>query len=101
MKNHEWRDGKLLQTNKKWSQLKMSQRAWILETTRAEHVAYVEQHGALPMKKKKEVVLDAVYEKINERGIWIPYGEFKREANKCIDRQNRKSSLRIPSQKEY
>jgi len=95
-KNHEWVNGQLLQTNKKWSQLKERQKTWIQETTAKEHAAFVETHGRLPMQKQKEAVLDAVHERINERGIWIPYGEFKPNVSKMIDRLNRRHPLFVP-----
>ena len=92
-KNHEWVGGQLLQTNKKWSQLKERQKTWIQQVAAEDHAAYVAEHGKLPMKKQKEAVLDAVYERINERGIWIPYGEFKTNVSKMIDRLNRRNPL--------
>jgi len=89
-----------LQTNKKWSALKQGQRTWIQEMTAKEHTAYVEEHGKLPMKKKKETVVDKVHDHINERGIWIPYGELRSHVNKMIDRLNRKSPLfKMPDKK--
>ena len=96
MKNHEWRNGMLIQTNKKWSALKQSQRTWIQEVTAKEHAAYVEKHGKLPMKKQKETVLDKVHDHINERNIWIPYGEFHSHVSKTIDRLNHKNTLFKP-----
>jgi len=96
-KNHEWVDGQLLQTNKKWSHLKERQKTWIQQTTSQVHAAYVEEHGRLPMKKSKEAVLDAVHERINERGIWLPYGEFKTNVSKMIDRLNHRHPLFVPS----
>ena len=44
------------------------------------------------MKRGKEAVLDAVHDRVNERGIWIPYGEFAANVGKMIDRLNRKSN---------
>ena len=61
--------------------------------TAKEHRAYVEEHGKLPMKKKKEIVLDKVHDRINERGIWIPYGEFRSHVSVMIDKLNRKNPL--------
>lgn len=61
--------------------------------TAKEHTAYIDEHGKLPMKKSKEAVLDKVHEHINERGIWIPYGEFKSHVSVMIDRLNRKNPL--------
>ena len=100
MKNHVWSGGRLLQTNKKWSALKQSQRTWIHEITREEHAAYVEENGRLPMKKRKDVIVNRVYARIEERGIWIPYGEFCGHVNVMIDKLNRKSPLFIPPAKK-
>lgn len=96
MINHKWVDGQLLQTNKKWGALKQSQRAWISEITREAHAAYVAEHGKLPMKKKKEVIFDIVYDQVVQRNIWVPYHEFKQGVSKIIDRLNRKSPLFYP-----
>ena len=92
MKNHIRADGRLLQTNKKWSHLKQRQRLWIHEMTMEEHAAYVEKYGKLPLKSGKETVLDKVYDRVNEREMWIPWDEFKIHAGKFIDRRNRKLS---------
>jgi len=100
MKNHIKVDGKLLQTNKKWSHLKNSQRSWISEVTKEEHTTYVAEHGHLPMKKRKEDVLDRVHSRIVERGIWIPYREFRSHVSVYIDRLNHKSPLFTPPKKK-
>ena len=68
--------------------------------TAKEHTAYGEEHGKLPMKKKKEIVLDKVHDHINERGIWIPYGEFRSHVRVMIDRLNRKNPLFVPPVKK-
>ena len=94
MKNHEWRDGRLLQTNKQWSRLKQSQREWIGEVTRDEHAAYiVESIGCLPTKAGKRDLIDKVYDRIEKRGIWIPYGEAVKNIGKRIDKLNRKAQM--------
>ena len=90
MKNHIRVDGRLLQTNKKWSNLKESQKAWISEVTGAEYDKYIAEHKASPRSGEKDVIIAAVYSKIEARGIWIPYGEAERAINKFIDRRNRK-----------
>ena len=99
MKNHVWSDGKLLQTNKKWSALKQSQRSWIQELTSAEHASYVERNGRLPMKKRKDEVIDTVYARLDERCVWIPYREFRGHVAAMIDRLNHKSPLFTPPAK--
>ena len=99
MKNHVRVDGsgKLLQTNKKWSALKQSQRDWIYELLRIEHDAYVESNKRLPMKEQKDLIMDVVYAKVEERGIWIPFHEYNSHVSAFIDRLNRKSPLFIHS----
>jgi len=68
--------------------------------TAKEHAAYVEEHGKLPMKKNKDAVLDKVHDHINERDIWIPYGEFLSHVSVMIDRLNHKSPLFKPPMKK-
>jgi len=81
----------LLQTNKKWGALKESQKNWIHEQIRSAHAAYYEEHGRLPVKpNKRDLLLHAIYEQIEARGIWIPYGEFEKVACKAIARLNRR-----------
>ena len=53
MKNHKIVNGRLLQTNKKWSHLKRSQRTWIADITKKAHEKYILKHNKLPIKKKK------------------------------------------------
>jgi len=90
MKNHIKVNGELLQTNKKWSALKQSQRDWIYELTRKSHRAYIDERNRTPRKRYKDIIIDAVYEKIKERGIWIPYDEFHSKVSAYIDRLNRR-----------
>jgi len=90
----------LLQTNKKWSALKQRQREWIHELARDEHAAYVKENERLPMKKHKDEIISRVYARIEERGVWIPYGEFHRHVAAAIDRRNRKSPLFTPPAKK-
>ena len=100
MKNHVTVGGRLLQTNKKWSSLKQSQRDWIYEQLRIEHDAYIEFNKKLPMKKRKDIIIDAVYAKVEKRGIWIPYGEYHDRVSVFIDRLNRKDPLFIRLEKK-
>ena len=74
-KNHKMIDGRLLQTNKKYSQLKMKQKEkiaeWMFQATRD----YYMKKCTFPSDKHLEEVVDSVYEKIEDAEIWIPYGE--------------------------
>ena len=53
MKNHKIVNGRLLQTNKKWSHLKQSQRTWIAGITKKLHEKYILKHNKLPVKKEE------------------------------------------------
>lgn len=75
MKNHIRVEDKLLQTNKKYSSLKLKQKerihSWMYE-------AYKKKYQELkkyPDTKFDTEILEYVYEKIEEADIWIPYGE--------------------------
>ena len=77
-KNHEFVGGKLLQTNKKFSQLKEKQKALIAEWFFVECDSFYKNNIRLPSSKSEtEVILDLVYERIQEHDIWIPFGEIK------------------------
>ena len=78
MRNHRWVDGCLLQTNKKWSHLKEKQKMWIMETARREYDRFVSERGKLPVHGSKQQLNEHIYERIAEKGIWIPYREVKR-----------------------
>ena len=85
-KNHKMIDGRLLQTNKKYSQLKMKQKEkiaeWMFQATRV----YYMKKCTFPNDKHLEEVVDSVYEKIEDAEIWIPYGEvFKHYKSKQSD----------------
>lgn len=85
-KNHEIVDGRLLQTNKKYSRLKLKQKEkiaeWMFQATRD----YYTKKDVFPEDKHLEEVVDSVYEKIEAANIWIPYDEvFKHYKSKRSD----------------
>lgn len=82
-----------MQTNKKWSHLKQSQKIWISEITKKSYENYILKHNKLPMQKKKYEIFDEVYDKVKQREIWIPFHELKLNVNKMIDRLNRQNPL--------
>ncbi|WP_144489358.1 transposase [Bacillus thuringiensis] len=77
MKNHIKVNGKILQTNKKWSHLKQKQRECISNWLREEHHKFVQVHDRSPKKQEHEDIVDAVIDKIVEAEIWIPHWEVK------------------------
>ncbi len=74
-KNHQMVNGKLLQMDKPFSQLKETQKekinAWLYE----EYAAIFDRVGLPPDKRHNKAIVSAVYAKIEEAEIWIPYGE--------------------------
>lgn len=76
-KNHKMVDGRLLQTDKKYSNLKMGQKEKINIWLNEEIRRYYKETGMLPRKEAGfQLVMDRLYERIEEADIWIPYGEI-------------------------
>ena len=80
-----------MQTNNRWSHLKQRQREWVHEAISEERAAFVKEAVRLPSKDSKQDIVDRVYGRIEERGIWIPYGKAHRIIAKAIERLNRKA----------
>ncbi|MCT1903517.1 hypothetical protein [Oceanobacillus sojae] len=80
MKNHIKVNGKLLQTNKRFSQLKQSQKAWISTEL------YKLYHDKMKLRRtirklppnQREEVISSLYGKIVDKEIWIPYHEVEK-----------------------
>lgn len=92
MKNHTFVDGKLLQTNKKFSHLKLKQQQqimdWLTLATREATLL------AIPVKKRKQYILDSMENQIQRAGIHLPYGElmqFYTRKKAKIDRKSIKN----------
>ena len=82
MKNHLKVNGKLLQTNKRFSQLKDSQKDWI--TTELYKLYHDKMKERCTTRKlpsdHRDTVISSLYEQIQKKEIWIPYGEVKKYA---------------------
>jgi len=78
MENHKATDKKILQTNKKWSQLKSAQKDWISQQMKLEYTKFVEDQKRSPDKDEKESLISVVYQLIGEKGIWITYHDIKK-----------------------
>lgn len=74
MKNHILVNGKSLQTNKRFSQLKTSQKDRISEWLYEAYASFAKEDGTL-LKSDKESVYCLVERQIEEADIWIPFGE--------------------------
>lgn len=77
-KNHQVIDGRLLQTDKQFSQLKTKQKEKINEWLYQEYRRVYIQIGRRPDKRHNDEILFAAYKKIEQAKIWIPFGEVKR-----------------------
>lgn len=76
MKNHMMVNGKLLQTNKKFSQLKNSQKQKINGWLYDKYSSIWNENGKEPGRPQKEIIINDVYAKIEEAEIWLPLGEL-------------------------
>ncbi|MGF9947236.1 hypothetical protein [Priestia megaterium] len=78
MKNHVYQNGRLIQTNKKFSSLKQKQKEWITNELRHRYISAINYPHTKLRPKTRDQILDEVYDLIEEKEIWIPYGEVKR-----------------------
>ncbi|MGC6584858.1 hypothetical protein ACPV3A_07795 [Paenibacillus sp. Dod16] len=80
MKNHIKVNGKLLQTNKHFLQLENSQKDWIAtELYKLYYNKMKERHTTRKLSPDhRDTVIASLYEQIQNREIWIPYGEVEK-----------------------
>lgn len=104
MKNHTRVGGKLLQTNKRFSHLKQTQKEWILGRLRTRYIEALKESGGKPSNQVRDQILDDVYAEIEERDIWIPYGEVKKyyfsKISKFINVYRKSSSSSVEQNKQ-
>lgn len=81
-KNHIKVEGRLLQINKKYADLELKQKERILEWMFQETKVYYEENHAFPDDPHVEDIVDRVYDKIEQAGIWIPYEEVRKHYRK-------------------
>lgn len=97
MKNHMMVNGKLLQTNKKFSQLKNSQKQKINGWLYDKYSCLWDENGREPGRPQKEIIINDVYSKIGEAEIWLPLGElykyYESHINKCRKRYEKSKGL--------
>lgn len=80
--NHVMVDGQLLQTDKKYAQLKLKQKEKIAEWIFQETRDYYLKKSVFPDDKHIPEIVDRVYERIEKAEIWIPYGEVLKHYKK-------------------
>lgn len=90
MKNHQIVNGKLLQMNKKFDQLKEHQRVkiaeWLYKAYRDIHT----EQNRVPNREDDAQIIEDVMEKISDAEIWIPEHEvemyYKGKKIRCAKR---------------
>ena len=101
MKNHEWVDGRLLQTNKKYSHLKQKQKEriyqWMYDAYRATYM----KSGKYPDDKENDQIVSAVMERIAEAEIWIPSGEIKKHFRSIKRNLHKRLAKELRQDPEY
>lgn len=86
MKNHIRVNGRLLQTNKKFSALKLRQKEWIASLLRSKTISLVLEHHRQLRRPERERVLQETLNAIEQKGIWIPDCEVRRYYDNRIQR---------------
>ena len=64
--------------NKTFDDLKMRQREDISEWLFLETYRFYKLKSRMPNKSERNTILDNVYNKIRESGVWIPYNEVRK-----------------------
>ena len=82
--------GKLLQTDKKFSDLKSKQKEKIAQWLLAEYIAIIESINRPLKKSEKELIVDNVYDKIQSAEIRIPYYEVENYFSSKLNKWNKK-----------
>ena len=62
-----------------------------METARQEYDCFVRERGKLPVHGSKQQLIEHIYEVFEAKGVWIPYGEVKRELDAQIAYWNRQA----------
>lgn len=78
MKNHVYENGRLIQTNKKFSALKQKPKEWITNELRQRYISAINYPYTKLRPKKRDQILDEVYDLIQKKEIWIPYDEVEK-----------------------
>ena len=60
-----------------------------METARQEYDRFVRERGKLPVHGSKQQMIERIYEVIEAKDIWIPYGEVNRVLDAWIAHWNR------------
>ena len=90
MKNHEWTDGKLLQTNKKYSHLKLKQKEKINQWMYESYRQFYLENKRFPETADTGSILATVMLHIEQAEIWIPENEVEKHYRSVIQNLRRR-----------
>jgi hypothetical protein len=76
MKDHKRVEGRILQINKKWHQLKQKQQIIISTMLRDLYIKFVLENNRKPNKVEKQFIVANVYLELQEKEIWIADNEI-------------------------
>lgn len=68
-----------------------------METAKREYDRFVRERGKPPVHGSKQQLNEHIYELIEGKGIWIPYGEVKRVLDARIAHWNRIAEQAVDS----
>ena len=94
-KVHKKINGQTIHINKRWSDLKRTQREFIYNLMRKNYKQFIDENDKLPNKKEQSIILDSVYKSIMEKNINIPYKEVDKYFQSKITRFNKMHKLDV------
>lgn len=88
-KIHKNINGQCLHINKRWSDLKLSQKEFIGNKIREEYLLVAKDNNNKPSKEQYPLILDKVYKAIDDRNINIPHKEVQKYFHSKITKLNK------------
>jgi uncharacterized membrane protein YgaE (UPF0421/DUF939 family) len=86
VKSHIRVNGRLLQTDKKFSALKLRQKELIASLLRSKTISLMLEHQRQLRRPEREQVLQETLNAIEQKGIWIPNCEVRHYYDSRIQR---------------
>ena len=89
MKTHKMVNGQLLNMNKRFSDLSMKQQEFIKGLFREKYNEFLSLE--LNYGEMNDFILSSAWTEVENRGIWIPYSEFKKAYDSYKNRLTKKN----------
>ncbi|MFI3326803.1 MAG: transposase [Clostridia bacterium] len=89
-KNHKVVNGRLIQTNKRFADLKISQKEKIYKWLLDEYLLEIEKSEKSLDRIRKDGIVFETYKKIESAEIWIPYYEVEKYFSSKLSKWNKK-----------